>query len=313
MDKKIITLLFLIVIVIGSILGGVLGSKVDMEKRIGKAQVIPPPPTGTDDVTLPSLFSNLYFVKTQNEGSGRSEVYVAKKASNYGTLASYHVSGYELNEGDDGVFVVNDRGLYFIKRCNTGTGTVEIHRTTASSGYKTFDIHSGSAFSLDDSGNGTWIVDGEDLYFISAMDTSSGKIEVYRASHPDYSPYDLQKATSIPSGEDSNGTWQIFGGNLYFIKYRNTGGSNVEVQVLDANNNYQRGTTYESWFDTGDGDNGTWDIGLNGDLYFIKTRNTGSGMVEVHIATAETNYTQVYHYPTWIGQEDGSNGTWGVY
>jgi hypothetical protein len=258
-------------------------------------------------------FSNLYFVKTRNEGSGRTEVHIAEKANNYGIPTGHHVSGYGPNEGENGVFVINDGDLYFIKLRSTGTGTVEIHRTTGASRYTTFDIHSGSAFSLEDLGNGTWTVDGADLYFIKTKNTASGKIEVHRAGHQNYNVFDMHEATSISSGEDGNGTWQIFGGRLYFIKYRNTRDSSVEVHILDRNKNYQRGTVYQSWFNIKDAaDNGTWDIGLNGDLYFIKTRNAESGQIEVHVATAETNYRQVYHYATWISQADGPNGIWCV-
>jgi hypothetical protein len=48
---------------------------------------------------------------------------------------------------------------------------------------------------------------------------------------------------------------------------------------------------------------------VGNDLWFIKTKNTGSGYVEVHSATAASNYTQGIHAPTWFSLNDPPNGT----
>ncbi|MDQ1417822.1 MAG: hypothetical protein QOF81_3435 [Acidimicrobiaceae bacterium] len=44
------------------------------------------------------------------------------------------------------------------------------------------------------------------------------------------------------------------------------------------------------------------------DLSFVKTRNTGSGQVEVHSATQATAYQSGQHNATWISTADASNG-----
>ena len=46
----------------------------------------------------------------------------------------------------------------------------------------------------------------------------------------------------------------------------------------------------------------------NGDLYFIKTKNTGSGHVEVHSATAGSGYQSGQHSVSWFSPSDANNG-----
>ena len=43
-------------------------------------------------------------------------------------------------------------------------------------------------------------------------------------------------------------------------------------------------------------------------LYFIKTKNTGSGKVEIHSATAASGYQSGIHTTTWLSPSDANNG-----
>lgn len=268
--------------------------------------------TGNDIVIPDAPFSNLYFIKERNVGSGKTEVHIAENSSSYSIPTGHNVAAYQPDEWKNGKFDIDGGDLYFIKLRTTGTGVVEIHRTTATSGYRDFDLHSGTAFSLVDVENGIWTVDDEDLYLIKTKNVASGKIEVHRAGHTNYKAFDIHETTSLPQSEAGNGTWVVFGQNLYFIKYRNTSSQNVEIHLLRGGDGYQHDTVSQTWFNVADGDNGIWDIGPDRDLYFIKTRNTGSGRAEVHIATAASLYQEVYHYASWISQTDGPNGTWCV-
>ncbi|KAK3356616.1 hypothetical protein B0T25DRAFT_565960 [Lasiosphaeria hispida] len=207
--------------------------------------------------------SNLYFVKTTNPGSNQP-------AGNF-------VSGYSLTDRDHGVFRVGPKGLYFVKTNNVGSGKIEVHRTTASSNYRDFDIHTASVFELAD--NGTWTVVNADLFLIKTRNCASRLIEVHRANASSFSAFLLHAAVPISQTEGENGAWDIYNGNLYFIN------------------------TY-------DGDNGSWRVGSQGSLCFIKPRNTGSGKIEVHIASSESKYQQVSHHATWISQADGLFGTY---
>ncbi|KAH7020528.1 hypothetical protein EDB80DRAFT_887959 [Ilyonectria destructans] len=149
------------------------------------------------------------------------------------------------------------------------------------------------------------------LYFIKTKNTDSGKIEVHRASHTNYREFDLHVATALPESEGDNGTWCVFNRDVYFVKYYNTVSPNdVEVYVLYGRRNYSQVTEYKTWFNVRDGPYGTWEIGKNGDLYFINLQNTGSKTVEVHMATAASKYREVYHSPSWISEAEGPNGIW---
>jgi hypothetical protein len=98
-----------------------------------------------------------------------------------------------------------------------------------------------------------------------------------------------------------------------FIKTANTGTGKVEVHVASGASNYQTriletGTTFAPEND------GTWlmvDYDRDGipDLVFIKTANTGTGKVEVHVASGASNYqTRILETGTTFAPEN--DGTW---
>lgn len=263
------------------------------------------------DITLPSApFSNLYFVKTRQVASGYTEVHVANSDNSYALVSGHFVTGFGPTEGENGVFNVDGGELYFIRTRNTGSGRVELHRATASSNYHNIDLHAATAFGQADGDNGVWAVEGADLFFIKTKNAESGHVEVHRVAHADYSTFASHDATAIPLSDVANGSFLIYGGNLFFVKLRNTTSGKIEVHRLGAGNRYNAVTITITWFDVADADNGTWEVGTNADLYFVKTRNTGSGRAEIHIATAKSKYKEVSHYASWIGEADGPNGTW---
>ncbi|KXX80638.1 hypothetical protein MMYC01_203408 [Madurella mycetomatis] len=253
--------------------------------------------------------SSLFFIKTIRPESEKVEVHVTKPGDGYKQPAGQYVSGYSPTDRDNGVFCIGPEGLYLVKTRNVGSGKIEVHRTTTSSNYSDFDIHTATVFELKDTDNGTWTVDGADLFLIKTRRCESRLIEVHRANGNAFSAFSLHAAVPIPQSEGENGAWDMENGSLYFIRYRNTQGNNVEVWRAhgDGLQNVER---YTTWFSTSDGDKGSWRIGANGDLYFIKTRNTGSGMIEVHVASSQSGYQEVAHHATWISQDDGPFGTY---
>ncbi len=98
-----------------------------------------------------------------------------------------------------------------------------------------------------------------------------------------------------------------------FIKTSNTGTGKVEVHIASGQSNYQTrildtGTTFSPETD------GVWlmaDYDRDGipDLVFIKTSNTGTGTVEVHIASGKSNYqTRILDTGTTFAPE--TDGVW---
>jgi hypothetical protein len=117
-----------------------------------------------------------------------------------------------------------------------------------------------------------------------------------------------KQALSAPSGfvtaDASNfAKWRLaeFQGDgqpdLYGIKTKNTGSGRVELHAASANSNFGSFLLHAATgFSTADAPNFA-DWQLNGfyfdgqsDLYGIKIKNTGSGQVEVHIASASSNF-----------------------
>ncbi|KAI1267790.1 hypothetical protein F5Y18DRAFT_271099 [Xylariaceae sp. FL1019] len=125
-------------------------------------------------------------------------------------------------------------------------------------------------------------------------------------------------ATSTVFEAESNGVWSFADINgdgsqdLVYIKTRQTASGKVEVHASPYESRYQkRGWTLRSGFVAED--NGTWLMqDWNGDqradLVYVKTRNTTSGKVEVHIADAKSQYQRMNHYVSGFGIEE--NGTW---
>ncbi|KAM5358216.1 hypothetical protein ACJZ2D_015491 [Fusarium nematophilum] len=126
-------------------------------------------------------------------------------------------------------------------------------------------------------------------------------------------------ATGTVFNPEENGVWtfaDITGDgsqDLVYIKTRSTGSGKIEVHGSPNESRFQEhslatGTIFEIE------DNGTWlmhDWTRDGkaDLVYIKTRNTGTGRVEVHVADAASNYQNfVLHTGTCFGCED--DGVW---
>ena len=211
--------------------------------------------------------------------------------------------------------VVSQRPAHVLVGLSTASGRVELHIRTAASGFQSgADV--ATTFVVGDGGNGVFELVNGDIVFIKTRNTGSGKIEVHRVSAANLSGPPVQDAaTALSSAEAGNGTLQMSGNDLVYIKTRNTGGTRVELHVVDGGTNY---TTFKvhtpTVFATSDADNGVWSVrnlfsaGI-GDLVFIKTRNTASGTVELFAAGAAGNYQQPnLQTSTGIGVSDGANG-----
>jgi hypothetical protein len=97
---------------------------------------------------------------------------------------------------------------------------------------------------------------------------------------------------------------------LAFIKTSNTPSGNVEVHLASGTSGYQTriletATTFANESD------GVWELLPNQDLAFIKTSNTPSGNVEVHIASRASDYqTRTVETATTFANE--SDGVWSI-
>ena len=198
---------------------------------------------------------------------------------------------------------------FFIKTKNVGSGQVEVHTATSASGFQQADLHAVSGFSPADADNGWFQMVGKDLFFIKTKNPGSGHVEVHSATAASgYREAGQHSVTWFSPSDADNGWFQMVGSDLYFIKTKNTGSGKVEVHSATAASGYQNGIHAATWFGTGDADNG-WFQMVGADLYFTKTKNVGSGKVEVHSATVASGYQQAgLHATTWFSPGDANNG-----
>jgi len=217
-------------------------------------------PSRVDNGIWQMVGDDLAFIKTRNTGDGHILVQDATADSGYrhGTMAlgAWFVTG----DADNGTWQMVGDDLYFIKTRNTGDGHVEVHNATRRSLYQTPSVQTGTWFSANDADNGTWQMVGDDLYFIKTRNTGTGSVEVHSATASSGFTDGTHLVTWFSTGDLGNGTWQMVGEDLYYIKTRNTGTASVEVHSATASSGFTDGTHLVTWFSTGDVGNGTWQL-----------------------------------------------------
>ncbi|ETS84947.1 hypothetical protein PFICI_02972 [Pestalotiopsis fici W106-1] len=220
-------------------------------------------------------------------------------------------TGTQFHPEDNGIWTFSKADLVFIKTKNTTNGKVEVHRSTFDSRFQD-KISIESCFNIED--NGTWLMqdytgDGTpDLVYIKTKNTPDGNVEIHAASGDTGYKQLHHRRTNMRTEDD--GTWTMdSNGDLVYIKTRNTGSGKIEVHVLSKASNYQTFSVHQATTFNIEND-GVWCIQRspwlsNGseqatgsapsrynDLYYVKTNNTGTGTVEVHMATGCSDWSQ---------------------
>jgi hypothetical protein len=249
---------------------------------------------------------DLAYIKTSNTGTGTVEVHIASASSKFQTRI--FEAGTTFAPETDGTWLLvpaksgNLPDLAFIKTSNTGTNTVEVHIASGASKYLTRTQQTGTAFGEEN--NGTWKLydfnsDGYlDLVYIKTSNTGTNTVEVHVASgysDPPYSQFILHTGTTF--APETDGFWQLApysspkAADLVFIKDANTGTGTTEVHVASQSSDYKT-RIFEGGSDFTEEQNGVWsliDYNKDGvlDLTYIKYQNTGTGTVEVHVASGK--------------------------
>src|ERR1039458_419658 len=246
---------------------------------------------------------DLCLIKTSNTTSGTVEVHIASGASNYQTRVLETATTFAPEA--DGIWLIADYDrdgipdLCLIKTSNTTSATVEVHIASGASKYQARVLETATTFAPE--ADGVWLMvdydrDGiPDLCLVKTGNTTSGTVEVHIASGASkYQTRVLETATTF--APEADGVWLMadFDGDgvpdLCLIKTSNTPSGAVEVHIASGASNYQTriletATTFAPEAD------GVWlmaDYNRDGipDLCLVKTSNTTSGTVEVHIAQA---------------------------
>jgi hypothetical protein len=251
---------------------------------------------------------DLVHIKTRNTDTGKVQVHGAPNDSLFQTRTSPTNTAFGIEE-QNGTWVMQDwtgngqADLIYIKTRNTGTNSVEIHVATAESGYQNFARQVGTRFKCED--DGVWSMSSKgDLVYIKTHNCGSGKIEYHVASKS--SGYkDFTQHVPTDFDVEDNGTWCIAPtcsgdfADLYYIKTRNTRSGKVEVHAVSASSGWKsRLAAVVTSFEPED--NGWWKMANlshqdRPDLVYIKTSSCESGKVEVNVVEQE----QAKPLPVW--------------
>ncbi|KAI4598752.1 hypothetical protein KJ359_002644 [Pestalotiopsis sp. 9143b] len=236
-------------------------------------------------------------------------------AENFGVSAPYQhrvlATATSFHPEDNGIWTFFKTDLVFIKTKNTTNGKIEVHRSTWNTRFQN-KISMESSFNIED--NGTWLMadytgDGTpDLVYIKNRDTPDGNVEIHAAIGTSGYKHLDHRRTKMRAEDD--GVWNMAtNGDLVYIKTRNTGSGKIEVHILSKASNYERFSVHRATT-FGVEDNGVWGTQLSpglplgsipaaggapsrhNDLYYIKTRDTGTGTVEVHMDSGRSNWSR---------------------
>ncbi|KAI0444358.1 hypothetical protein F4803DRAFT_573091 [Xylaria telfairii] len=215
--------------------------------------------------------------------------------------------------------------LAYIKTRGAETNTVEVHIASSSSKFQARIFDAGTTFGQED--DGTWqLVPSKnsalpDLVFIKTSNTPTGRVEVHIASGASSYRARTKDTATVFTNED-NGVWSLYDYDgdgvldLVYIKTKNTSTGKVEVHVASGSSNYSRfilqtATTFAAPENSGFWALAPYSSSGGADLVYIKDAGTGTGQVEVHIASKASNYQKrIFEAATGFAQE--ANGVWSL-
>ena len=179
--------------------------------------------------------------------------------------------------------------------------------------YQYFDLHLVSIFTQPDASNGSFPIDNGDLYMIKTRNTGSGVVEVHAASHQNkFASYTYHGTTPFTYDDAANGYFILRGGDLYYIRVNNTASRKIELYISDGEKDYENKRSYVTYFTSGPvgGENGTFSIGNDGNLYFVWSTRTIFGKIVVQFLTRESGYQDMSYYTTPWTDDYTNLGTW---
>jgi hypothetical protein len=204
--------------------------------------------------------------------------------------------------GQQWAFVTDSkRNLVAIKKGpKTGSGKTEVHRLTAASNYKKFDLHTATALHLTDA-NWDFVMDSKDnlLAILKGPKTGSGKTEVHRlCAKSNYKKFNLQTGTGL---HITNENWAFTidsKDNLVCVLKGPSGSKKTEVHRLSAASNYNKFNLHTATalhYTYSAANKGDWDFKMDPQdnlVCILKGPTSGSGKTEVHKLKGSSNFKE---------------------
>jgi hypothetical protein len=261
-------------------------------------------------IQLPEMdYSNLYMITDPHPGSNPAlsmQVNIAFKENYYnrGASSSVTIDSAFGNSTDriKGIWQMDtNKDLYLFFTPNNSK-SIELWGASSDSDWKTFMPGvSTITFVQGDLANGYLRIDNGDIYFIKTRGTPSNTVEIQKLLRGKYTVQPAISVTKIPVAA-ADGIWTVYNGDVFFIGKPHSPNPNdpINLTVLTASTDYQQSRQYPTAFGAALFDQGVWDIGANGDLYFIRTINSQTGQVEVNICLANSYYCGTHFFISWF-------------
>lgn len=210
----------------------------------------------------------------------------------YSRFAMQTGTALGLSHGKWDFMMASNGDLISLSKHANGTHSTEVHVLSASSGYGSFSLQTGTPLHETGDSFEFLLAPNRDIYAISKNQTGSGRTEVHVLSAAsNYQAFSLQTGTALhQTGADFQ---FMLAPNLDIIAMKKaaTGSGTTEVHVLTAASQYQEFglQTPTALHETGS--DFEFVLAPNRDILAIKKMNGGSHSTEVHILSAASNYT----------------------
>jgi hypothetical protein len=232
---------------------------------------------------------------------------VLEPSVHYSAFKQHTVTGLHETGANVEFEYASNGDLFAIFKSGTGSGTTEVHVLSAASGYRDFSLHTATA--LGETGdNFTFaLAANRDLVAIAKSGTGTASTELHVLSAAsNYGEFVLHTGTAL---HETNASFAfLVASNDDLVAISKQGGSGkTEVHVLSAASGYQQFITHAVSALEPTGDNFTFALAPNRDLFAIKRSQTGSGTTEVHVLAAASDYgTFALHAGSALHETDAS-------
>ena len=233
---------------------------------------------------------DIYCIKKDGTGSGKTEVHVLDGANNYKNYLLQTETALHETDGNWQFCLGDYNGdgyldLYCICKRNTGSNSTEVHILSGADNFHSFLLQTGTKLhETDDNWKfclGDFNGDGKlDLYCIKKSDTGSGRTEVHiLGGNCNYNGFIFQAETALHETGD-NWDFCVSGKNLYCIAKSDTGSNTTEVHILNGDDNFKSFIlqTETELHETGD----DFDFYVYGSNLFAFSKQGQSNTTEVH-------------------------------
>ncbi|MBB5020038.1 hypothetical protein HNQ59_003346 [Chitinivorax tropicus] len=187
------------------------------------------------------LDRDLVAIKKTRTGTNSTEIHILDAQSGYQqfnlqTGTALHETGTNFAFG-----VLPNSDIVAIKKSDTGTRSTEIHILNARTGYRSFNLQTGTALHETGDNFDFAVLPNRDVMAIKKSQTGTGSTEVHILdAGSNYRRFKLQTGTALHE-TGSNFVFNVLAnGDIMAVKKSMTGTNTTEVYVLSASSGYRR-------------------------------------------------------------------------